>query len=178
MALTKKDKIRLLSEYEQLIKDSVNMVVLWYEAIPVSESVVMRKQFRNNWATYKVVKKKVFSRAIGGLWYDIDLSKLPSSISILFLQDDWINSLKVIEGFKKIWKKGKSISKLEYLWGWFEWNWQDVEYVSILATLPSKEELIWKFMYMVKYPITWFVTVNSNLLSWFVRVLDQIKEQK
>jgi ribosomal protein L10 len=46
MALTKKEKIHLVSEYEQLIKDADNMVVLSYEAIPVSASVAMRKQFR------------------------------------------------------------------------------------------------------------------------------------
>ena len=178
MALTKKDKIRLVNEYEQLIKDSVNMVVLWYTAIPVSESVAMRKQFRSNGATYKVVKKKVFSRAIEKIWYEIDLSKLSDSISVLFLQDDWISTLKVVEAFKKTWKKEKAASKLEYLWGWFDGKWQGADYVSVLATLPSKEELIWKLMYMVKYPLTWFVTVNSNLLSWFVRVLDQIKDKK
>jgi len=178
MALTKKEKIRLVSEYEQLIDDSNNMVVLWYDAIPVSESVAMRKQFRAEGSIYKVVKKKVFSRAIEKKWFDIDLSKLPSSISVLFLKDDWISSLKVIETFKKEWKKDKASSKLSYLWWWFAWEWKDVDYVSVLATLPSKEELIWKFMYMVKYPLQWFVTVNSNLLSWFVRVLDQIKEKK
>ena len=47
MALTKKEKVKLLSDYEQLIKDAENLVVLNYEAIPVSDSVAMRKQFRN-----------------------------------------------------------------------------------------------------------------------------------
>lgn len=178
MALTKKDKIVLVSEYEQLIKDSTNLVVLGYEAISVSESVSMRKQFREEDALYKVVKKKVFLRALSNLWIEVDVETLPSSIAVLFLKNDWISTLKIVESFKKVWKKEKSSSKLLYLWWLFEWKWQDAEYVSVLATLPSKEELIWKFLYMVKYPIQWFVTVQSNLLSWFVRVLDQIKEKK
>jgi len=47
--------------------------------------------------------------------YDVDLGKLPSSISILFANDDGIENLKVIEGFKKQWKKAKSVSNIDYL---------------------------------------------------------------
>ena len=178
MALTKKEKIQLASEYEQLIKDSDNMVVVNYEAIPVSISVAMRKQFKQEGANYRVVKKKVFARALENAGYDVDLNNLTSSIAVLFLQWDGISTLKVIEWYKKEWKKEKAPSKLNYLWGWFDGSWKDAEYVSVLATLPSKEELVWKFLYMVKYPLQGFVTVNHNLISWFVRVLDQIKEKK
>jgi ribosomal protein L10 len=47
-----------------------------------------------------------------------------------------------------------------------------------LSSIPSKEELVGKFLYMVKYPIQGFVTVNKNVLTGFVRVLDQIKDKK
>ena len=47
MALTKKEKIQLVNEYEQLINEAENIVVLNYDAITVSDSVAMRKQFRN-----------------------------------------------------------------------------------------------------------------------------------
>ena len=178
MALTKKEKVQLVSDYEQLIKDADNMVVVNYEAIPVSASVAMRKQFRNEWALYKVVKKKVFALAAKNAGLDVDVDNLTSSIAVLFLKWDGISALKVIEWYKKEWKKEKAPSKLNYLWGWFDWKWEDAEYVSVLATLPSKEELVWKFLYMVKYPLQGFVTVNSNLISWFIRVLDQIKDKK
>jgi ribosomal protein L10 len=64
------------------------------------------------------------------------------------------------------------------LGGWFDKEWRGADYVKVLSQIPSKEELVWKFLYMVKYPIQGFVTVNKNLISWFVRVLDQIKEKK
>jgi len=178
MALTKKEKIQLVNEYEQLIDEAENIVVLNYDAITVSDSVAMRKQFRNEWALYKVVKKRVFAIAAEKAWLEVDLSKLSSSISVLFLKWDGISTLKIVENYKKEWKKAKSQSKLAYLGWWFNKEWKDADYVSTLALLPSKEELVWKFLYMVKYPIQGFVTVNSNLISWFVRVLDQIKDKK
>ena len=177
MALTRKDKIKLVEEYEALLKDVENIIVLWYNSISVKESVSMRKQFRNQWALYKVVKKNVFAIAAKNLGYDIDLTKLPSSISILFASNDGIQNLKVIEEFKKQWKKAKSVSNIEYLWWWFVKKWEDAEYVSTLAKLPSKQELVWKFLYMLKYPIQGFVTANSNVIWNFVRVLDQIAKK-
>jgi len=178
MALTKKEKIKLVKDYEQLLKDSENAIVVNYEAIPVSTSVAMRKEFRQVGALYKVVKKKVFAKAVENLWWDVDLDKLSNSIAVLFTKDDGISALKVIEKYKKDWKKEKAPSKMNYLGGWFNGEWKDADYVTVLASIPSKEELVGKFLYMVKYPIQGFVTVNKNLLTWFVRVLDQIKDKK
>lgn len=177
MALTRKDKIKLVKDYETLLKDTKNVIVLWYDCIPVSESIILRKQFRSQWALYKVVKKNVFARAVSNLGYEVDLNKLTSSISVLFASNDGIENLKIIEEVKKQWKKDKATSKLEYLWWWFNWKWEDAEYVSTLAKLPSKQELVWKFLYMVKYPIQGFVTVNSNVIWNFVKVLDQIAKK-
>jgi large subunit ribosomal protein L10 len=178
MALTKKEKIQLVAEYEDLIKNADNIVVLSYEAIPVSVAVELRKEFKVNDSTYKVVKKKVFARALEQTWHEVNFEEYKLPMSVLFLKGDGISALKVVEKHLKEWKKEKLPYKLSYIGGYFEGKWQGADYVKTLASLPSKEELIGKFLYMVKYPIQWFVTVNSNLLSWFVRVLDQIKEKK
>ena len=178
MALTKKEKVQLVKEYEQLLKDSENAIVLGYEAIPVSVSVAMRKEFRQSGALYKVVKKKVFARAAEEIGYEVDLSQMTNSIAVLFTTDDGIAALKVIEKYKKEWKKEKAPTKMSYLWWWFAWEWKDADYVQVLSSIPSKEELVGKFLYMVKYPIQGFVTVNKNVLTGFVRVLDQIKDKK
>ena len=178
MPLTKKEKILLAKNYEALVKNAKNVIVLSYKAIPVSVSVSMRKEFKKEGSLYKVVKKTVFVKALESVGYDVDIKKLKNAISVLFTKDDGVSSLKVIEKFRKKWQKEKSSAKMEYLGGWFEGKWKDAEYVKVLSSLPSKEELVGKFLYMLKYPIQGFVTVNKNLLTGFVRVLDQIKEKK
>lgn len=177
MALTRKKKVELLAEYEALLKNTENIVALWYSNITVSESVFMRKQFKSQWALYKVVKKNIFAIAVKNTGYEVDLSNLPLSISVLFLEGEGVENLKVIEDLKKKWKKAKSTSRMDYLGWWFSWEWKDMEYVSTLAKLPSKEELVSKFLYMVKYPIQGFVTANSNVIWNFVKVLDQIAKK-
>jgi len=178
MALTKKEKIKLVEDYEKLIWDVENLIVMNYDAIPVSVSVSLRKELKKNSALYKVVKKRVFVKALEKLWYDVDLSRLPNAISVLWVKDDGVSSLKIIENNKKLWKKEKMSYKIDYLWWWFNWVWKDADYVKILSSIPSKEELVSKFLYMTKYPIQGFVSVNKNLLSWFVVVLNQIKDKK
>ena len=178
MALTKKQKIQLVADYEQLIKDADNIVVLSHEAIPVSVSVDLRKEFKREGSAYKVVKKKVFARALEQAWYEVNFEEYKLPLSVLFLKWDGISTLKIVEKYTKAWKKEKLPYKLSYVGGYFDGKWQDAEYVKTLASLPSKEELVGKFLYMVKYPLQGFVTVNSNLISGFVRVLDQIKEKK
>ena len=51
--------------------------------------------------------------------------------------------------------------------GWYGNAWKDAAYVSELANIPSKEELVGKFLYLLKYPIQ--ATAG---------VLDQIAKKK
>jgi len=115
MALTKKEKVKLVKDYESLLKDAENVIVIAYEAIPVSVSVAMRKEFKKEGSMYKVVKKRVFAKALENLGYEVDLKNLSNAISVLFTKDDGVSSLKVVENFKKDWKKAKAPSKMEYL---------------------------------------------------------------
>ena len=115
MPLTKKEKILLAKNYEALIKNAKNVIVLSYKAIPVPASVRMRKEFKKEGSLYKVVKKTVFVKALENLGYEVDIKKLKNAISVLFTKDDGVSSLKVVENFKKDWKKAKAPSKMEYL---------------------------------------------------------------
>jgi ribosomal protein L10 len=75
--------------------------------------------------------------------------------------------LKVVSKIMKDWKKKKVQYGFEYLWGWFDNDWKDSNYVKQLADMPSKEELVGKFMFMMNYPV-----------QSFVQVLDQIAKKK
>ena len=48
----------------------------------------------------------------------------------------------------------------------------------IEASDAKREELIAKFLYLVKYPIQGFHGVLYNTLAGFVRVLNGVREQK
>lgn len=179
MPLYKADKIKLVEDYKKMIQNAKWIVVFSYDKIPVNEINMIRKDMYKLEAIYKVIKKRIFLRAIKEVgyeqvWEDI----LTDAVSVLFMPTEDIQPLKKIDNYKKAWKKERKEYIINYIGWWFEGKWQWVDYVNVLATLPSKEELISKAMYMFKYPIQGFVSVNSNILSSFVRVLDQIKDKK
>ena len=116
-----------------------------------------------------VVKKKIFLKSLDQTWYEqIDLSKLDGSVILLYLKNaEDYSPLKLIDQFTKTSKKQQKLSSFEFIWGWFDKSWKDGDYVQTLATLPSKEELVSKFLYLLKFPIQ--ATAS---------VLDKIKEKK
>jgi len=75
--------------------------------------------------------------------------------------------LKNIVDFIKELKKSGSEASVSFLGWWFDKQRKDAAYVTELATIPSREVLLGKFLFMVQYP-----------LKWFAMVLDQYAKQK
>ncbi len=178
MSLIKSDKIKLAKDYQEMVSDYSSIVVLSYNSIPVSEINKLRQEIASVGWEYKVVKKRVLARSLQEAGYELEsVDKLEWSIAILMYNED-IAPLKQIDTYLKSWKKDKKKYTISYAGGWFDKSWQEGDYVKVLSTLPGKEELISKLLFMLNYPIQGFAWVGSNLLSSFVRVLDQVKDKK
>lgn len=74
-------------------------------------------------------------------------------------EDDQHAPLKVINNALKDWKKAKAKYSFGYVGGRYDSVWQGKDYVSELAALPSKEELVGKFLYMLNHPVSSFARV-------------------
>lgn len=67
--------------------------------------------------------------------------------------------LKVVNAHKKKWKKEKRPFGMEYVGGWYATSRQKALYVTELADLPSKEELVGKFLFLLNHPVSGFARV-------------------
>lgn len=154
MALTKKRKLELAVEYKQYIRDAKNIVVIKQSGIPVNEMNSVRMDLdEKNWL-YKVVKKRVLLKGLEETDLEaVELTTLDGSVAILCSFGDEYEPLKVLANHNKDYKKKKKEFGFDYVGGWFDGKWHDSLFVSELATLPSKEELIAKLLYMIQYPI-------------------------
>lgn len=168
MALTRKEKVHLLEAYKKNLESSKNVIAMRQQSIPVNEINTVRSQMAEVNGKMLVVKKRIFLNVLKEAGYEWwELKDLDGSVVVVYSYDDEFAPLKAVSTVKKGWKKSKSKFDIEYLWGWFwnEWKW--AEYVTQLAEMPSKEELVGKFMYMINYPI-----------QSFAQVLDQIRQKK
>lgn len=170
MAISREKKQSLLKSYVEELKSATNVVVLQQNAIGVWQSTKIRKGVRTAEWGFQVVKKRIFKLALKDAGYeDVDLDKLQGSVAILYANgEDEYAPLKAINTFKKEFDKDKEVnSSFVYLWAWFDKKWQEADYISELANIPSKDELLSKLAWLFNYP-----------LQGFAGVLNQVAEKK
>lgn len=168
MALTRKEKGKLVDSYQWNIKWAKNVVFLQQFWIPVNDINRIRIDIDKEGGKLQVVKKRIFiNHAKDAGLNGGTLDEIEGSAIVLYSYQDEFAPLKVIAKYVKQWKKEDKKYSFDYLWGWFDNEWKNKEYVTSLANLPSKAELVWKFLFLMNYPLT-----------GFVRTLDQIKNKQ
>jgi large subunit ribosomal protein L10 len=140
-----------------MLEQAKNVVVMKMFAIPVNEINKVRMAVAEDGGKLQVVKKRLFVRALEETGYEgVDLNNLEGSVIVLYSLEDEFKPLKSINKFRKQWKKDKQKYSIEYLGGFYDKQWKDSAYVTDVAELPTKEELIGKFAFLIKYPVQAF----------------------
>lgn len=164
MALTKKDKVELSKGYVTWLQSAKNVVVLKMFWVPVNAINALRMDLEDMGAMLKVVKKRVFLRAVADAWFQWGtLEELQGSVIALHIAWDEFGPLKHIAKVLKVWKKEENAYGFDYLWGWYDKQWKDANYVKALAELPSAQELMWKFAYLMNYPLQSFAMALNEV---------------
>jgi ribosomal protein L10 len=130
--------------------------------------VSFKKELATTSAQSRVVKKRLLLQTAEKNGKDVvDLGILNGSLVAIALENEDFAPLKAVVKMNKLFKKSGQKYEYSFLGGWYGNVWKDASYVSELANIPSKEELVGKFLYLLKYPIQ--ATAG---------VLDQIAKKK
>ena len=151
----------IVDEISGVINGAQSVVVVDYLGLTVAEDTQLLKQLREAGVTYKVYKNTLVNRAIQGTEFEglKDVLEGPSAFAIS--KDDATAPARIVANFIK---KAKCC---ELKSGVVEGTYYDAAGIATIATIPSRDELIAKFMGSIQSPIT-------N----FARVIKQIAEQK
>jgi large subunit ribosomal protein L10 len=156
-----KKKQEVIDEIKGKLDKAQSAVVIDYMGITVEEADVMRKKLREANIDYTVYKNKLVSRAI----QDTKFAQLEDSLSgpsaFAFGYDDAIAPARVLSGIMK------DIKKMEFKAAVVEGNLYNADGVKALSQLPSRDELIAKFMGSIISPV-----------STLARTLQAIAEKK
>ena len=155
MPLTREDKQNAISLYKKQADSATNVVLLLQKGIGVNDINELRKQLVGTGGKLQVIKKRLFLRAMADAGMEgVDLGVLDGSVMALFASwEDEFAPLKTVNKINKQFKSEKKKVEIEYLWAWFEKSWKDADYIKELASLPSKEELVWKFLFLLNHPV-------------------------
>ena len=103
------------------------------------------------------MRKRLFLKALENSGLEqVAHESLDGAVVAVYATEDEYAPMKAIQNFIKNNKKNEKLA-IEYVGGWFDKEWKDGAYVQALATLPSKEELVGKFLFLLKHPIQKFV---------------------
>ena len=154
-------KAPIVEEISGKLKDAKAAVLVDAIGLTVEQDTRLRRQLREAGVNYKVYKNTMMKRAFDGTEFE-ELNKLLEGPSALALASEDVTApARVIVKFSK------EANKLEVKGGIIEGEFYDAESIKQLADIPSREELLSKFLGSIQSPIT-------N----FARVLNQIAQKK
>ena len=155
------EKQAVIDEIKDKFERAESAVVIDYMGINVEQADSMRKKLRESNIDYTVYKNTLVKRAIDGTEYAAMADVLEGPSAFAFSYEDATLPARVLNDAIKEFKK------MEFKGGFVDGEFYDKDAITQIATIPSREVLISKFLGSIQSPIT-------N----FARVLAQIAENK
>ena len=151
----------IVEEISEALNGAKAAVLVDYRGLTVEEDTALRKQLREAGVIYKVYKNTMVNFAVKGTEFE-ELSKhLEGPTAIAISKEDATAPARILFNFSK------NAPALELKAGVVDGTYYDENGIKVIATIPSREELLSKFLGSIQSPIT-------N----FARVIKQIAEQK
>lgn len=152
-------KQQIIDEIKEKLEKAQSAVIIDYIGTTVEQADAMRKKLREANVDYTVYKNTLMARAIEGTPYEglKDVLSGPSAIAISY--EDAVTPAKVLNGIIKDYKK------MAFKAGVIEGTLFDAAGVEAIATLPSRDELIAKFLGSIQSPV-------SKLVRTFQAIAD------
>ena len=157
---------------EQFQKAQAAMIV-GFNKLTVSKDQELRNQLREAGVRYEVVKNTLARKAAAGTPFEQAAEHFKGVTAIAMSEGDPVNLSKAISKFTKA---NPDVFKFKV--GVVEGRVVALGDVEAIASLPSKEELISKVMFLINCQAQRLVTVLSAVPRNLAIVIRQIGEQK
>ncbi len=139
----------------------------------VQQDFELRKVVRGAGGTYKVIKNTIAAKASAGTKSEGLLKELKGMSSIAFTSGDPVALAKALTAY------AKTNPAFVFRAGMVQGTVVDVSGINALATLPAKEEIYAKLLYLIQAPAQRLVSAMSGVGRNLAVVVDQgVKENK
>jgi large subunit ribosomal protein L10 len=172
MAVTRAKKTEQVDKLSKDLKDVSNVVVATYTKLTVAQDYELRKALRGAGAKYQVVKNTLAERAAKGTKVEGALKDLAGVTSIAYTTGDPVAMAKALT------KYAKDIPEFTFKIGVVEGRVINLKEIESLASLPSKEELMSKLLFLINAPAQRLATAVNAVPRNLAVVVNQAVEQK
>ena len=167
MAVTKARKTEQVEKLSKDLKNVSNVVVATYTKMTVTQDYELRKALRGAGAKYQVVKNTLAERAAKGTRVEGALQNLAGVTSIAYTTGDPVAMAKALT------KYAKDTPEFTFKVGVVEGRVINIKEIEALATMPSKEEIMSKLLFLINAPAQRLVTVMNAVGRDVAVVLGQ-----
>jgi large subunit ribosomal protein L10 len=144
MAVSRAKKTEQVEKLGQELKTVSSLIVTTYSKMTVAQDSELRKSLRSSGAKYAVVKNTLAERAAKGTAVEAVLQSLSGVNSIAYTRGDPVTLAKALA------KYAKDNPELTFKAGVVEGRVISIAEIQALATMPSKEEIYSKLLFLMK----------------------------
>lgn len=169
----KSDKEKDLEALKKQFEAAQNIFVTGYEKLTVQQDFELRKTVRGAGGEYRVVKNNLAEKASQGTPAEELLGHLAGMTSLAYTSKDPVALAKALTAY------AKANPAFTFKSGFVEGRVIDVRSIQDLATMPSREEILAKVLFLIQAPAQRLVTAINGVGRNLAVVLDQgVKENK
>ncbi len=150
MGLNLNDKKAVVAEVSAQVANAQTIVIAEYRGIEVTDLTVLRRKARESGVYLRVLKNTLVRRAVAGTSFAGLADQMVGPL-IYSVSTDPVAAAKVLNDF------AKTNDKLVLKAGSYAGKVLDKAGVQALASIPSREELLSKLLYVMQAPVAGFV---------------------
>jgi len=169
----KEDKKKDLESLRQDLSAAKNLFITGYEKLRVDQDFELRKAIRGAGGKYRVIKNNLAEKASEGTPSEQVMKNLRGMTSMAYTDQDPVALAKALTAY------AKANPSFTFKAGMVEGRAIDVSSIGELATMPSKEEIFAKLLYLINAPAQRLATAINAVGRNLTVVVDQgVKENK
>jgi large subunit ribosomal protein L10 len=169
----KPEKQKDMEALREKLAKAQNVFLTGFEKLTVAQDFELRKTIRGAGANYKVIKNRIGEKAAEGIPVGDLLKELKGMCSIAYTSGDPVALAKALTAY------AKANPSFTFKAGMVEGRVVDVTGIQALASLPPKEEIYAKLLYLIQAPAQRLVSAMSGVGRNLAIVIDQgVKENK
>ena len=172
MAVTRAKKAEHVANLSGELEKVSSVIVATYSKLTVEKDYELRKALRATGAKYRVVKNTLAERAAKGTRVADVLKDLKGVTSIAYTQGDPVALAKALA------KYAKDNPEFTFKAGVVEGRVVSIKEIEALATMPSKEEIYSKLLFLLNAPAQRLVTAMNAVGRNLAVVVNQGVQEK
>jgi len=153
MAVSREKKKEILETLQGIVRRATSVVFVNFHGLRAADTVSLRKQLRTEGVRYTVAKKTLITKALEEVAPSGELPPLGGEVALAYGEGDPLIAPRESWQFATKHKESFAI-----IGGVFEGAYCTAEKMTLLASIPSREALYGKLVYMVNWPILGLVT--------------------